>query len=348
MALGDGIRRNIARVTSEERKRLIAAFVALNSRKYPGSPTDRQFDRPVPGGLSYWFKQDEIHARTGVHRQPIFLPWHRELLKRIEQDLRGIDPQLSLHYWDWTTDPRSQASGGTTFSLFTPELMGSEQGAVGAPWLGAGYYDPVANPARSDDPHGQDYNAAFAPRILDRTMRPGSPNSSADEQSLLTAPDFSTASGIIEDMHDRAHGFVGGAIGNPHTSFRDPFVFLLHSNVDRLFALWQLQPGHPERLDPARLYGDDLDPLTRYDGDVLTHDGRGFVADPDDIVWSIDSPMLPWSGFEFDAADSAGQRMRLAIIPIRPWAAPENAHVGHPVSPKDLSVVTPPKYDTNP
>src|SRR5262249_40340199 len=45
-----------------------------------------------------------------------FLPWHRELCNRFEALLRKVDPQLSLHYWDWTTDPRG---------LFTAQFMGS-------------------------------------------------------------------------------------------------------------------------------------------------------------------------------------------------------------------------------
>jgi hypothetical protein len=36
---------------------------------------------------------------------------------------------------------------------------------------------------------------------------------------------------------------------SPHDAFRDPFVFLLHSNVDRIYAMWQCDPAHPERLD---------------------------------------------------------------------------------------------------
>ena len=38
-----------------------------------------------------------------------------------------------------------------------------------------------------------------------------------------------------------AHSYIGGTLGNADTSFREPFVFSLHSNVDRLFVLWQLQ-----------------------------------------------------------------------------------------------------------
>ena len=51
-------------------------------------------------------------------------------------------------------------------------------------------------------------------------------------------------------------------MGDPHTSFRDPFVFLLHSNVDRLFAKWQTSNGHPERLNPKTIYGAESDSVT--------------------------------------------------------------------------------------
>lgn len=352
MALGDGIRRNIADVTPAERRRLRGAFVKLNKQLYPGSATDTQFGAPVPGGVTHWFKQDEIHARTGVHEQPIFLPWHREFCNRIERELRKIDPQLSLHYWDWTTDPTKQIRHGQSFSLFTPDFMGSAHGVAGEPWLSAGFYDPNANPPRSNDPHGADFNGALVPDDLSRGVgEVAGPNDPAREKELKSAANYTDARRIIEDLHNNAHPYIGGengTISNPHISFRDPFVFLLHSNADRLFALWQLQPGHPERLDPATVYGSESSAVTRYAGGVNTHDGHDFVEDPDDIVWGLSSPMLPWSGFEFDARGSGGAVRRLAIIPIRPWAAPENEHVGHPVSPKDVSVVTPPKYDTNP
>jgi hypothetical protein len=56
------------------------------------------------------------------------------------------------------------------------------------------------------------------------------------------------------NIHGQGHSYIGGDLLNPHTSFRDPFVFLMHSNIDRLWAIWQRTPGHQERLDPAQLY----------------------------------------------------------------------------------------------
>lgn len=53
------------------------------------------------------FRQDEIRQATHVHGVTEFLPWHREIVNRLEEMLRQINPQLSLHYWDWTQDARA-------------------------------------------------------------------------------------------------------------------------------------------------------------------------------------------------------------------------------------------------
>ena len=121
MTLGDGIRRNGATISQEERDRLRDAFIALNKTLYPGTKNDNP-----AGGVRYWFKQDEIHQGTHVHGGPAFLPWHREIVNRLEALLRIFDPQLSLHYWDWTTDPRP---------LFTTDFMGNANGPAGDPGL---------------------------------------------------------------------------------------------------------------------------------------------------------------------------------------------------------------------
>ena len=102
MALGDGIRRNIKTVDPAERAMLRDAIKELNNRHYPGNRGDMP-----PGGVSWWFKQDEIHQATHVHGGPEFLPWHREITNRFEALLREINPQLSLHYWDFKEDPRA-------------------------------------------------------------------------------------------------------------------------------------------------------------------------------------------------------------------------------------------------
>src|SRR6476620_8435024 len=146
MALGDGIRRNILSVSQAERDRFRDAIIELNHRTFPGSRTDFP-----AGGVTQWFKQDEIHQATHVHGGPAFLPWHRELCNRFEQLLRTVDPDLSLHYWDWLTDPSHIDDGdGGFINLFSKDFMGSDKGPAGEPWLSASFYDPDANPYRGE------------------------------------------------------------------------------------------------------------------------------------------------------------------------------------------------------
>jgi hypothetical protein len=93
---------------------------------------------------------------------------------------------------------------------------------------------------------------------------------------------------------------------NPHTSFRDPVAFLLHSNVDRLFALWQLKDPST-RLDPNQVYGADSNTT-----------GSGDVANLDP-TWGILSPLEPWAG---PSAQTTTTGIVLNVNAMRPWAAP--------------------------
>jgi hypothetical protein len=319
--MGDGIRRDVAKISHEEMHRLQDAFIGLNDKFYPG---DR--DEIPAGHVSFWFKQDEIHQSTHVHSFPpfrgiAFLPWHRELVNRLEALLREVDPEVSLHYWDWTTDPSPDGGGGAV-NLFTSHFMGAANGDAEEPWLGAGFYDPTARPDR--DTSG---NPVDPPRELIRAVGAGVPSLGASDDQIIAAETFPEMRRLLERAHNFAHGYIGGTIGNPHTSFRDPFVFLLHSNVDRLFALWQLQSGEEWRLDPEQVYGietntDIVPGATLYDPGILT-------------------PLDPWAG---------NPNNHPAVSRVRPWATPENEHLSkeNRKNSKHPSVVAPPAYDTNP
>jgi Common central domain of tyrosinase len=310
MPLGDGVRRNIASVDPAERALLRDAFVELAQRRLPGTRTD-----VPPGAVSWWFKQDEIHQATHVHNGPEFLPWHREIVNRLEDKLREVDGRLSLHYWDWTQDPRDIPAANLgqgrigRLNLFTSDFMGhggTDKKEIGEPWRSAGYYVPGADPFRSQDPFDPvNNNPADPPRLVDRAVD-GSPATLAEDRRIIGRPDYASMASELEGVHGRMHGFVN--MGGTHVSFRDPFVFLLHSNVDRVFAMWQAAPGHAERLDPDKVYvsgGVEPAPLSR--------------------------PIPPWSG----------------IPPtIRPWAPPENEQTDKTY--KHLSVVIPRRYDTLP
>jgi hypothetical protein len=357
--LGDGIRRNIASVTKEERDRFRDAILALGSKLFPGAKTD-----PIPGGVSYWFKQDEIHDSTHVHFCPAFLPWHRELMRRFEAMLREIDPALSLHYWDWTADPQNLTdSDGNPLNLFTPDFMGNAIGAgnteieIGPPWKSAAvpglFYGAAAGQDRETT-----LNPADPPATVTRQVGAnGGLISTADEQTVLSAPDFVAFDNQMEgtgvNIHGQGHNYIGGDLLDPHTSFRDPFVFLMHSNIDRLFAMWQRQHGHPERLDPAQLYKAQSTGHNGFEstkgGDRTTIDPPGTSQVGDDDVsslhpwWGILSPEEPWAG---PSAQTKTTGIILNVKSVRPFAPPENQQIFK--DSRDPSIVVPPSYDTAP
>lgn len=294
------VRRNIAHLTPAERQAFIDALLQADLHTFPG-------------GVSYWDKQDEIHQSTHNHGGNSFLPWHRELCNRFEALLQQSNPDVALHYWDWTQDPRAASDGqGGTVDLSSDTLFGTMNGMVDGPLAAlhnggvlAGSREQTGNPA--DPPQSVERDAGAATGIASDASIIGS----AD--GLAQAQQWNAFRSELESWHGSAHGYVGGDIGGQHQAFEDPFVFLLHSNVDRLFAMWQAQPGQDWRLDPDQVYGDQSGTT-----------GPGSILDP----------MQPWNGtVQFGS-------------PIDPWvgASPsiESKNCRHP------SVVRPPCYDTLP
>jgi hypothetical protein len=231
MALGDGIRRNIRAVTPYERARFKKALLTLLGKRAAGSRSDAS-----SASLSSWFEQDELHLATHFHYGPEFLPWHREQCNRFERLLREVDPELSLHYWDWNEDPRD---------LF------------------------AVTPA--------------APK-LDKTAAVSIVT--GDDRDIVGAGSFQRMRALLERKRvDAYEAYVGGTVSKAHMSFRDPFVFPLHANVDRLFAMWQAQPGQGWRLDPGQVYGSDTGLL------------GSLRIDP----WPDEPPSRPWVDDRLDS-----------------------------------------------
>ncbi|HEY7080654.1 MAG TPA: tyrosinase family protein [Nitrososphaeraceae archaeon] len=355
-------RKNISKVTDDERQALLRAFIVLNTNptfRFPGSKDDT----PFVGGVSFWFKQDEIHQATHVHGGPAFLTWHRELLNRFERLLVKADPTVSLHYWDWNEDLENTLDlEGKPLDLFK-NLMGNARGSVGEPWLSAGFYDPY--PAENyrgleafDEEHG---NPADVPIALTRQKKYGTLEEYMkkefrpfySEKDIIESETFSEMRRKLEQVHNGAHNYIGGTIGDPHTAFRDPFVFLIHSNVDRLFAAWQLRKGFEWRLEPEKVYGD-----AKINGDS-EKDTVAHGSTPPRVVVGLKTMLSPWCGigypYENYASTEEGKTEEPGVNDVRPWAFPENWHrdpklypFEQPKNSVDLSVVIPRQYDKFP
>lgn len=291
MAIGDGIRRDISTVSALERDRFIEAIRKLDTTKF------------FPDGISYWDKQEEIHKNAhfngvDVHAGPAFIPWHRVIVNRLESLLREVDPALSLHYWDWTTDPR--VASGPRAALFTDQFMDNASGTVS---------HLLANFESTEDAEIGNGHTKIWRAVGSSQAKPDGTPAIATDASILGNSDFAAFGAAITSAHDIvAHSYIGGTISHPHYSFHDPFVFLLHSNLDRLWAKWQTDPAHPERIAPTTAYS-------------------GFSATQINAL--VTEHVEPWAG-------GTG---------LEPWASDPTKRAV--INYLDLSVVSPPCYDTN-
>src|SRR5260221_13379728 len=131
---------------------------------------------------------------------------------------------LSLHYWDWTTDPRSAAGGRA--NLFTPAFMGRSNGNAG----NAG--EPLANFETTDPGHaviwrdvaGSDANADGTPAL-------------ASDADILLPDNWTDFEAGLSTAHETAHPYICGTIGDAPFSFHDSLRFFLHSSIDLASAM---------------------------------------------------------------------------------------------------------------
>ena len=84
--------------------------------------------------------------------------------------------------------------------------------------------------------------------------------------------------------HNSAHGYIGGGgdMSFVGQSTKDPFFFMLHGNVDRLWAQWQRNVASVSRLDPATTYDSETT-----NANITTNegpwDGSGTAVEP----WTV-------------------------------------------------------------
>jgi hypothetical protein len=324
--LGDGIRRDFATISDEERNLFINAIRALDTSAFVYGDNFGRDSADANGKVTFWDMMEEIHKDAhvngvDVHVGPGFIPWHRALCSHMEGLLRKVDPRLSLHYWDWTTDPR--VATGDRVALCTHSAMGDDghEGVNQVPGDGGG---DVGIPFQDfETTEGGGHQFIWRNVGAQAANGDGTP-ALAPDATILSASDFTAFATALRDAHDNtAHTYIGGSIIDPHFSFHDPFVFLLHSNLDRLWAVWQKAPNHPERLDPVTAYGTILNDL------IDSSTGLPYPAN-----YYLEE-VQPWAG------GSA-----LTPTALNPWKSVPSAqeHVNY----LDPSIITPPSYDTAP
>lgn len=197
------IRKNANSLEPEERDRFLNAFGTLNA---------------TGAFQNFRDMHKENIALSQAHGLAGFLPWHRAYLLDLERELQKIDSSVSLPYWRFDVESprlftedfmgRSNPNGRVVFSNSHPFNSWSTDGQVGI--NRSPFFNTTGNP----------------------TLR--------NESNTIALGDTYERFMIMEvNPHGQAHISFAGNISDPATAPKDPLFFLLHNNVDRLWAKWQ-------------------------------------------------------------------------------------------------------------
>jgi tyrosinase len=279
-------RKNQATLTASERARFVAAVLALKA--------SGKYDQYVQ-----WHIDSMSGGNMWAHRRPAFLPWHRQYLLDFENDLRAIDPTVTLPYWDWTVDDSPSSS------IWNDDFMGGD----GRPLDGRVMTGPFAYDAGNWTlvVDGPALRRRFGVSIA--TLPPLAEVNAALAQTLYDASPWSMSStsgfrNFVEGWapspgprtHNRGHVWVGGSM-LPESSPNDPVFFLHHCFIDKLWADWQAaHPGAgylPVSGGPAgHNLGDAMEPWAGLGSTVtpaamLDHHALGYAYDTEGICAPI-------------------------------------------------------------
>lgn len=210
------VRKNANILDPGERARFLSALSVLNLN---GSAS----------GVGRFSDYANVHTDAGIpeaHGNAGFLPWHRAFLLDLERELQAIDPSVSLPYWRFDQ---------VAPNLFTPDFIGIPNS------IGTVQFNST-NPLQFLSP------PIVRSPLFDTNSQWALVSDDATTLSLGNV--FATYRTLEGDPHGSAHVSFRGLISNVATAARDPLFFLLHANVDRLWAKWQWLMSRFDRTRP--------------------------------------------------------------------------------------------------
>jgi tyrosinase len=230
------VRKNANELSSEERARFLRALAVLNN-----------------GGNGKYQVFRDMHvdaADAEEHRGPQFLPWHRSYLLDLEREMQAVDTSVSLHYWRFD-QPAS--------TIFRSDFMGLTNRL---PTAGRYVVFDAAHPFNgwiTDGDVGIERVSRFDTATEAASGSPGFPVATQN-QTLQYGDAYGQFLEMEGTPHGAAHVSFLGWIGSIQTAVKDPLFFMLHSNIDRLWALWQwyfrrFDSAQPDAYVPQNIDG---------------------------------------------------------------------------------------------
>ena len=266
-----GVRKNAKFLTITEREDFVKALVLMKADIInPGAPANQQYSRWDEYVAIHWMIQDafapgapNVNFGHGGPDSYSFLSWHRYFLYQFEKQLQSYVPGVMLPYWDWT-DPIAGGIIGPDSLLGPNGTINNEvrsgyfarnaPGTAGNPtippawwpagltgWLLPSFFGTGSGALRRRlGPISRLPNANDRAETLAKSTYPIFQNTLESGRGLSNFP--------AQQMHNGLHGWIGGQTGqmsDPAYSPFDPIFYLHHCNIDRLWAMWQMD-GHAD------------------------------------------------------------------------------------------------------
>ncbi|MDX6353216.1 MAG: tyrosinase [Streptomyces sp.] len=236
---------NQRHLTSDQRTRFVQAVIEL---KRMGG-----YDKYVTLHTKYFAADGESGLRV-AHMAPTFFPWHRQFLLTFEQDLRMLDPSVTIPYWDWTYD------NSTTSALWGSDFMGGNgRDSDGQVMTGPFAYQagnwPITygvteekyltrNMGRPDRPivlpTKTELSGALSMSVYDAAPWDSGTNTKGFRNKIEGWVLGEAKGGYL---HNRVHQWMGGHMIGA-SSPNDPVFWLHHAFIDLIWVRWQRQ--HPK------------------------------------------------------------------------------------------------------
>ncbi len=185
---------------------------------------ERVMDRPDNRGFQFYAGWHGVPFDLCEHHNPLFLPWHRGYLYHLELALQDVDEEVTLPWWNWMDEADIPPA-----YVEQPALREAEIRPFGVPpqegWPQTTFRDPGApqDPAPVPPPLGS------LPASRTQTV----------EEWLGSSPSWTQFRQRLERLHDNIHVWVGGTMTDPDWAAYDPLFWAHHSQVDRLWRIWQ-------------------------------------------------------------------------------------------------------------
>lgn len=248
---------NQRHLTSGQRSRFVQAVLEL--KRLGG------YDKYVRLHARYFAADGETGLRM-AHMAPTFFPWHRKFVLTFEQELRMIDPTVTIPYWDWTVD-RSPSS-----ALWDADFMGgdgrdSDGQVMTGPFayrtgnwpitfgvtaekfltrnMGRPHPKPIPLPTKAE------LDGALAVATYDAAPWDSAPSTRGFRNKLEGWTVDARKGGYL---HNRVHQWVGGQMVGG-ASPNDPVFWLHHAFIDLIWVRWQRRHPTSAPYLPAKPLG---------------------------------------------------------------------------------------------